>query len=227
MNHMAYKINEIKQQYLAEVFFDQIIPNSIFSQSILLILTSLTLTSIFFIILICVLVKNQISRTPRTKRKKRTNADLNPHQSNKYRYIYTKPTDRETLVRDTEKHDMLTPLENSESSMIRKHRKPSIDLIAETIRNSIMRNNKNKSLSLSGPINIKKFEGKPDRSWLNIDQASSKDEGSFKFQGTSDFENQMSSVERAEESIDGTNGVILDIPQNQEEGHNCKSLVAY
>ncbi len=59
---------------------------------------------------------------------------------------------------------------------------------------------KNKTLSLEGTINLRKFEGKPDKSWLRNERKVSKLDNSVKFNGTSDFEEQISAVEKVEES---------------------------
>jgi len=202
LGNMAYYINNVVNNYLPEVTFDQIVPHSIFSQSILLIFSSLTITSVFLIFLVCVMVKTQVQKPVKTRRR-RKQQQTGPRPNYIYGPITSTRGSEPVTMRDRIKkgEGQLSPPSHpnpmAPSSILRK---AGADIIAETIRNSVMKNNRNKTLSLSGPINPKKFDGKPDKSWLKIDQQSSKDEGSFKFQGTSDFENQISSVDRADES---------------------------
>lgn len=60
-------------------------------------------------------------------------------------------------------------------------------------------NKRNKTLSLSGPIHIKKIDGKTEKSWARNGGANSKEERSVRIYGNSDVENQISSIEKEEE----------------------------
>jgi len=166
-------IPTLRTKYEAEPVFNRIVPSSIFSDSILLIFTSLTITSLFAIVFLLIIIYRQTKKPSPASRKKSKKKKKHHH-----------PNYDDEKVR---LYEMTTkPSEKPYTEEERPHpRDPEVQHIQHRLPQAQNQqpSGKNRTLSLSGPIQHRKFEG---------------NEGAFKFQGASDFENQLSPVPKVE-----------------------------
>ena len=206
-NTAADTISKITKQYYVDPKFEKILPSSIFSDSILLIYTCMTITSCFIIGFLIIMIYKLRKRPFDRKKLKLTNHGEKKFDQ-KRKKKYTSPRDYED---EEDAHHI--PKKNLETEGY------------DTVHQTNKAGNKNKTLSLSGPMDLRRFDGKPEKSWLKIDAQSSKEEGSFKFHGTSDFENQISSVEKAHEESMPTPRDIFNVNSPEQEEHENRNRI--
>jgi len=233
-------IPTMRTQYEAEPVFNRIVPSSIFSDSILLIFTSLTITSIFAIVFLLIIIYRQTKKpSPPSHKKSKKKKKYHHHQQNyddeKVR-LYEMNKQSEAAGGGGVPRFIDVEQERPRDPEIQyiHHRYPPVQQQTQNRQQQQQYQNyqqasrvqKNRTLSLSGPIQPKKFEGKPEKSWLKIDAQSSRAEGTFKFQGTSDFENQLSPVAKAEYT-ERSPHQMLEIAGNGARGGSENKNVIY
>ena len=184
------------------------------SDSIMFIFCSLTISSAFLLFFVILLLKSELwrkKRQPASQRSRRKNRDIGVYS---FRSVA-----QETEGGKKDSRFVQHQVANME------HRGERPDKSIEFNRNSVQKRGeptKNKTLSLNGTINGNNFQGRPEKSWLKIDAQSSKDDGSFKYQGTSDFENQISSVDKADFSAQSIQKEFFEdtMPKRAEHASN-------
>ena len=212
-------IPTVIDKYESQPVFNRIVPSSIFSDSILLIFTSLTITSSFLIIFLIILIYRQrkgssSSEERYQKRRKRRN------EERARRYQLARQTDRYSQQHILDMDEYFDHRGDDE-----RYYQPNYPQHAPAQNYNTRYLARNGTLSLSGPVQVNKFEGKPEKNWLKIDNHSSKEEGTFKYHGTSDFENQVSPIPKAEESESRQIAIDIDSEKgNKKEGNKSKYL---
>lgn len=179
-----------------------------FSESILFIFCSLTISSIFLICFVILLICGECKRAKHPRKQK-------PRPPKK-EYAFR------SVAQDTDgpKRENLVIYPRGYDPANRRQTFNAEEVVNRSNGNRKGKDQKNRTLSLSGPINTQKFQGKPEKSWLKIDAQSSKDDGSFKYQGTEDFENQVSSVSKAEFSAQSIHKEFFE--DNQIKAHKTE-----
>jgi len=208
---IAY-IPSIINKYETQPIFNRIVPSSIFSDSILLIFTSLTITSSFLIIFLIISIYQQ--------RKDRSSSDDKYNKKKRRKYMLARQNDRYSQQQILEMEDY----SDHRGDDVRYRYQPNYPQHVPPSQNYNTYNNynpryipRNGTLSLSGPVHVNNFDGKPEKSWLKIDHQSSKAEGSIKLQGTSDFENQISPIPKVEDME--SRQITIDIDSREKNNH--------
>ena len=208
----------IHKNYYVQPVYNKIAPSSIFSNSILLIFMSLTITSLFIILFLIVLIYRMFRRKASTNSKMSSNGDKGDSLS---KYKLLRQHSKIAKKRISEMDDTENTEDNYQSPSLPNqslHQPRQRQLLMQ--RRALKHGNpfaKDHSLSLSGPIQIDKLKGKPESSWPEIEsQDYNKKEG---IENQEPLENHLSLVHRIGE-IDKRNqqSAVNTETQDQVEG---------